>query len=168
MIDPESDALRAMTEMWIPPPITADEVRDLENAFSGDYQNRTFETFDHGSGENETDVHNEKVGKINNDNADRQRSIILLPLAKDFEQRADSMDNLDNLHIDSRKRRYRFLVPFMLKAEMHPGLAFGECMLTFVNALCGKFNLLLLSNVRLDIQEQRGIWCQKHQLVSPN
>ena len=139
MFEDESNFIQAVVEMKVvPTPLSPAEIHDLENAFAGDYYRHNH---DHALAvpknvKNKTDSTGE-----NNYDAETRRSIIVLPYAKDFEQRAESIRSIDNLQIESRKRRYRFFVPFILKAEINPGLAFGECLVTFVHGLCGKFLL---------------------------
>ena len=134
MFEDDSNLLQAVVEMrMLSPPLSSTEMQDLENAFAGDYCRHDQEK----NAKNKTDV-DVRTDEVDYD-VEKSRSMIVLPCAKDFELRAESVGSIDNLQIESRKRRYRFLVPFILKAEMNPGLAFGECLATFVHALCGKF-----------------------------
>lgn len=95
----------------MPGPISSREIRDIENAFMGDYRN---------------------VGQ------NSHRGIFSLPMARDFEIRLVSSKTYDSLNVDSTARRYRFLVPFIIKAEMNPGLAIAEALLTWIHFLSCK------------------------------
>ena len=139
MFEDESNFIQAVVEMkMVPPPLSPAEIQDLENAFAGDYyrQNHDHALAVEKNVKNKTAV--DDTGEANYD-VETKISMIVLPYAKDFEQRAETIGSIDSLQIESRKRRYRFLVPFILKAELNPGLAFGECLVTFVHGLCGKF-----------------------------
>ncbi len=99
----------------MPGPISRREIRDIESALMGDYRNVR---------------DGRESGGVS--------SIFSLPEARDFEIRLVSSKTYDNLNVDSTARRYRFLVPFIIKAEMSPGLAFAEVMLTWIHFLSCK------------------------------
>lgn len=96
----------------LPGPITGREVADIENALLGDYKDK---------------YHPQKG------------TIFLLPEARDFEKRLKAAKTFDSLNVDSTARTYRFLVPFIIKAEISPGFAFGEGMLTWIHFLSCKW-----------------------------
>jgi hypothetical protein len=115
-VDDKSPFAETIAELGrIPGPISSCEIRDIENAFMGDYRNVR-------RGSN-----SQSVG-----------GIFSLPEARDFEIRLASSKTHDNLNVDSTARRYRFLVPFIIKAEMSPGLAFTEGLVTWIHFLSCK------------------------------
>ena len=93
--------------------ITKHGARDIEEAWMGDYK----ENYDHKNG-----------------------SIFTLPEFRHFEERLED-STFDNMNLESTARRYRFLVPFIIKAELSPGLAFAEVMLTWIQFLTCKLSI---------------------------
>ena len=95
-------------------PYSDEEARDIEEALRGDYK-----------------YYNE-----------RRQDIVYLPPADSFEQRLNN-SAFDKMHLESNALKYQFFLPFLLKAELNPGLAFGEVFLTLVNVGIRKFQLPL-------------------------
>jgi len=60
--------------------------------------------------------------------------IFLLPEHRVFEERIEH-SKFDNINLESDALKFRFFVPFIIKAELKPGLAFGEVLLTLVHIL---------------------------------
>ena len=106
---------RTMADMRLQGPMPESGVRDIEQALIGDYEGH---------------YHDEKG------------SLFRMPEATYFEQRLEN-SKFDNMNMDSTARRYRFLVPFIIKAELNPGLAFAEGILTWVHLLSRKCHTLL-------------------------
>jgi hypothetical protein len=106
----EEAVSRTMADMQLQGPISESGVRDIEQALMGDYE-----------------------GHYRNDKG----SIFRMPEASYFEQRLQN-SKVDNLNMDSTARKYRFLVPFIIKAELNPGLAFAEGILTWIHFLSRK------------------------------
>lgn len=106
----EAALTRTIADIRLPGPITQSDVRDIEQALMGDYKNEYYQ---------------------------ERGAMIWMPEAAAFEDRLKN-SKVDNLNIDSAARRYRFLVPFIIKAELNPGLAFGEGMLNWINFLSRK------------------------------
>jgi hypothetical protein len=109
-MEEESALKKSLSEFRFPKPISENEIRDIEQALMGDYK----------------DHYQRSKGNI-----------IVLPEAKLFEERLEN-SKIDNLSIDSPARRYRFLVPFVIKSELSPGLAFGEGLLSWIHFLSRK------------------------------
>lgn len=98
--------------MRLPGPIPAAGPRDIEQCLMGDYEGHYLHE------------ENEKLFRM--------------PEASYFEQRLEN-SKVDNLNMDSAARKYRFLVPFMIKAELCPGLAFAEGILSWIHFLSRKW-----------------------------
>ena len=105
---------RTMADMRLQGPKPESGVRDIEQALMGDYEGHY---------------------------SDEKGSIFRMPEASYFEQRLQN-SKVDNMHMDSTARRYRFLVPFIIKAELSPGLAFAEGLLTLIHLLSRKYRKL--------------------------
>jgi len=88
-------------------PLSDNGARDIEEAWMGDYK----QNYHH-----------------------RKGLIFTLPEFRDFEERLES-SKFDNMSLESTARRYRFLVPFIIKAELSPGLAFAEAIFTWIQFL---------------------------------
>ena len=82
-------------------PFSPNESRDIEAVLKGDYQN----------------YHK------------RRHDVLLLPDYRFFQERLENSP-FDKLNIESPALNYRFLAPFLIKAELSPGLAFSEALLT--------------------------------------
>ena len=91
-------------------PFSENEARDIEEALKGDYK---------------------KYHK-------RRKDVLLLPDYRSFEERLEK-SSFDKISIESPALKYRFLVAFLMKAELSPGLAFGETFLTFIHIITCKF-----------------------------
>ena len=100
--------------------------RDIEVALRGDY-----------------DVHDIPRRRRNRRGNQREGertsgcNMFLLPDHRQFEERLSS-SNCDGLSLESNSRKYRFLSAFIIKAELCPGLAFGEVLLTWLHVLVCK------------------------------
>ena len=103
-----------MSDFRILEPLSTKEARDIEEALKGDYKQN---------------FHLE------------EEAIFLLPKFRNFEDRLDD-SAFDNMNVESTALKYRFLVPFIIKAELSPGLAFGEVLLTWIHILTRKFSIL--------------------------
>jgi hypothetical protein len=106
----EAALTRTIADIRLPGPITESDVRDIEQALMGDYKDEYYQ---------------------------ERGAMVWMPQATAFEDRLKN-SKVDNLNIDSAARRYRFLVPFIIKAELNPGLAFGEGILTWIHFLSRK------------------------------
>ncbi len=87
------------------------ETRDIEQAWKGDYK------------------HYSK----------RRKDVLFLPDYRSFRNRIEN-SSFDKMNIESPALKYRFFVPFLMKAELNPGLAFSEMLLTFVHIITCKFS----------------------------
>jgi hypothetical protein len=105
----EAALSKTIANIGLPGPIPESGMRDIEQALMGDYKDRYY------------------VGK---------GGLFWMPEASAFEERLKN-SKVDNLILDSTARRYRFLVPFIIKAELNPGLAFAEGLLTWIHFLSG-------------------------------
>ena len=92
-------------------PFSQTEARDIEEALKGDYKN----------------YH------------ERKEDIFVLPNSQCFKDRLEN-STFDKMNIESPALKYRFLTPFILKAELNPGLAFSEVLLTLVHIIARKFS----------------------------
>lgn len=92
-------------------PFSRNEALDIEEALKGDYKGNYYNV---------------------------KKDIILLPESQSFQERLDN-SKLDNLNVESTALNYRFLVPFIIKAELNPGLAFSEALLSLIHILACKF-----------------------------
>jgi hypothetical protein len=106
----EAALSRTIADIRLPGPIPEAGMRDIEEALMGDYKDRYYE---------------------------EKGTLFRIPEASAFEARLKK-SKADNLNMDSTARRYRFLVPFIIKAELSPGLAFAESMLTWTHFLSRK------------------------------
>eukprot|EP00537_Pseudo-nitzschia_pungens_P008703 CAMPEP_0172361892 /NCGR_PEP_ID=MMETSP1060-20121228/5653_1 /TAXON_ID=37318 /ORGANISM="Pseudo-nitzschia pungens, Strain cf. cingulata" /LENGTH=1046 /DNA_ID=CAMNT_0013084285 /DNA_START=68 /DNA_END=3208 /DNA_ORIENTATION=+ len=88
-------------------PFSKKETSDIREALRGDY--------------------NENYHQVEDD-------IFLLPEHRIFEQRLER-STFDNMNLEYNSFKFRFLVPFIIKAELKPGLAFGEALLTLVHIM---------------------------------
>ena len=111
-MEEESALAKTIAEIRLPGIITEDEILDIEEALMGDYKEQYHQ--DDGN-------------------------LLLMPESNFFEKRLKDL-KIDNLNVDSTARRYRFLVPFIIKAELSPGLAFAEVMLSWIHFLSCKFH----------------------------
>lgn len=114
----EAALSKTIANIRLPGPIPESGMRDIEHALLGDYKDRY-------NVEGEGDV-----------------ALFLMPEASAFEERLKN-SKVDNLILDSTARRYRFLVPFIIKAELSPGLAFAEGLLTWIHILSRKWYVVL-------------------------
>ena len=109
----EEESMMSDFRILEPISISTKEARDIEEALKGDYkQNYHLE----------------------------EDAIFLLPKFRNFEDRLDD-SAFDNMNVESTALKYRFLVPFIIKAELSPGLAFGEVLLTWIHILTRKFSI---------------------------
>jgi len=88
-------------------PFSKNEARDIEEALNGDYK----ENYHDGG----TDI-------------------FLLPEFRSFQERLEN-STFDNMNIESAASKYRFLVPFVIKAELSPVLAFSEVLLSIIHIM---------------------------------
>lgn len=113
----EAALSRTIAEIRLPGPIPESGMRDMKEALIGDYKDRYYE---------------------------KKGALFWMPEASAFEERLKN-SNIDNLNMDSAARRYRFLVPFIIKAELSPGLAFAEGLLTWIHFLSCKYRKYISS-----------------------
>ena len=92
-------------------PCSQNEAQDIEQALKGDYK------------------HYSK----------RRKDVLLLPDYRSFRERIEN-SLFDKMNIESPALKYRFFVPFLMKAELSPGLAFSETLLTFIHIITCKFS----------------------------
>lgn len=83
------------------------EVRAIGEALAGDYKEN---------------YHNGK------------NDILQLPEFRSFQERLEN-STFDAISMEFAGSKYRFLVPFIIKAELNPGLAFGEALLSLIHLL---------------------------------
>lgn len=93
-------------------PFSKNEVRDIEEAWKGDYKGNYH---------------------------DGKKDIVLLPEFRSFQERLEN-STFDDMNVESAVSKYRFLVPFIIKAELNPGLAFSEVLLSLIHILSCKFS----------------------------
>lgn len=77
-----------------------------------------------------------------------EEDIFLLPQYQFFEQRLDK-STFDDLNIETDSIKFRFFAPFIMKAELKPGLAFTEVLLTVIHVLTSEFSITAI-HVRTD------------------
>ncbi|KAG7368507.1 hypothetical protein IV203_031250 [Nitzschia inconspicua] len=103
----EAALTKTIAEIRLPGPIPESGMRDIEQTLMGDYKDNYYQ---------------------------EKGALFWMPEAGAFQERL-KRSKVDNLNLDSTARRYRFLVPFIIKAELSPGLAFAESMLTWIHFL---------------------------------
>jgi hypothetical protein len=106
----EAALSKTIGDIRLPGPIPESGMRDIEEALMGDYKDRY-------------DIESKGKGIL-----------FWMPEASAFEDRLKN-SQVDNLILESAARRYRFLVPFIIKSELSPGLAFAEGLLAWIHFL---------------------------------
>lgn len=97
-------------ELRLPRLCSDGEARDIEEALQGDYKSYS----------------------------KRKQDFLHLPDAAEFQERLNS-STFDTMNIESRALKYQFLLPFVLKAELNPGLALSELVLTIIIPVICKY-----------------------------
>ena len=92
-------------------PFSKSEARDIAEALKGDYKEKYHE---------------------------RKSDIFLLPDFRSFQERLEK-SKFDNINLESAVSKYRFLAPFLMKAELSPGLAFSEVFLSTIHIFTREF-----------------------------
>ena len=93
-------------------PFSKNEARDIEEAWKGDYKGNYH---------------------------DGKKDIVPLPEFRSFQERLEN-STFDDMNLESAVSKYRFFVPFIIKAELNPGLAFSEVILSLIHILSCKFS----------------------------
>ncbi len=105
-------------ELRLPRLCSDREARDIEEALNGDYKSYS----------------------------KRKQDFVHLPNAAEFQERLNS-SAFDKMNIESNALKYQFLLPFLLKAELNPRLAFSELFLTILIPVICKCRFVIRKSI---------------------